>query len=43
MIYPDNFEIKTGFDRIRQMLSEKCLSPMGRKLVEEIRFGTDTN
>jgi len=37
MIYPDNFEGKTGFDRIRQLLSEKCLSRMGNARVEGMR------
>jgi DNA mismatch repair protein MutS2 len=41
MIYPENFEAKIGFDRIRLMLSEKCLSPMGLAMVEEIRFQTE--
>jgi DNA mismatch repair protein MutS2 len=41
MIYPENFEIKTGFDRIRTMLSERCLSPMGQFLVESLTFMTD--
>jgi DNA mismatch repair protein MutS2 len=38
MIYPDNFETKIGFDRIRQLLSDNCLSPMGKDLVNRIRF-----
>jgi DNA mismatch repair protein MutS2 len=38
MIYPDNFEAKIGFDRIRQLLSDNCLSPMGRIMVNGIRF-----
>ena len=38
MIYPDNFEYKIGFDRIRILLSEKCLSPMGLGKVNAIRF-----
>ncbi len=38
MIYPDNFETKIGFDRIRQLLSDYCLSPMGREQVDGIRF-----
>ncbi len=38
MIYPENFEYKIGFDRIRKLLSEKCLSPMGLDKVESIRF-----
>ncbi|MCU0379349.1 MAG: hypothetical protein MUC78_13930, partial [Bacteroidales bacterium] len=38
MIYPSNFESKTGFDRIRELLKERCLSPMGIEMVEAIRF-----
>lgn len=41
MIYPDNFENKIGFDRIRDLLIEKCLSPMGLEKVEEIEFMSD--
>jgi DNA mismatch repair protein MutS2 len=38
MIYPDNFESKIGFDRIRALLKERCLSPMGLEKVDTIRF-----
>ncbi|HRY97674.1 MAG TPA: Smr/MutS family protein [Bacteroidales bacterium] len=38
MTYPGNFEQKTGFDRIRILLKEKCLSELGRSLVDEVRF-----
>ena len=41
MIYPDNFENKTGFDRIRTLLREKCLSPMGLEKVDNIKFIED--
>ena len=41
MIYPENFESKIGFDRIRSLLSEKCLSPMGLEKVENIGFMDD--
>ena len=41
MIYPDNFESKIGFDRIRELLKEKCLSPMGIEKVDAIRFDDD--
>ena len=41
MIYPDNFENKIGFDRIRQLLSERCLSPMGLEKVDAIQFIDD--
>jgi DNA mismatch repair protein MutS2 len=38
MIYPENFEYKIGFDRIRKLLSEKCLSPMGLEQVDSLGF-----
>lgn len=41
MIYPDNFEHKTGFDEIRQMLADRCICPLGVGLVEEMSFETD--
>ena len=41
MIYPENFENKIGFDRIRKLLSEKCLSPMGLEKVDSIEFMED--
>jgi len=41
MIYPGNFENKIGFDRIRTLLSEKCLSPMGHERVDNIKFIDD--
>ncbi len=43
MIYPENFELKIGFDRIRELIKERCLSLMGIEKVEEIRFITDTD
>lgn len=41
MIYPQNFEEKTGFDQVRRLLSEKCLSPLGEGRVAEMAFSTD--
>ncbi len=41
MIYPEKFETKTGFDRIRKLLKEKCLSPMGEEHVDSVRFLDD--
>jgi DNA mismatch repair protein MutS2 len=38
MIYPENFEYKIGFDRIRDLLSETCLSPMGLEKIENLKF-----
>lgn len=37
-IYPINFETKIGFDRIREMLHNKCLSTMGNERVDEMHF-----
>ena len=41
MIYPDNFEHKTGFDEIRQMLADRCICPLGVQQVDEMQFQTD--
>lgn len=38
MIYPSNFESKTGFDQIRELVREHCLFARGRQKVDEIRF-----
>jgi DNA mismatch repair protein MutS2 len=38
MIYPENFENKIGFDRMRKLISERCLSPMGLEKVDTIEF-----
>lgn len=41
MIYPQNFEQKTGFDKIRHLITEKCLSPLGEERVAEMGFSAD--
>ncbi len=41
MIYPNNFEIKIGFDKVRQLVSNKCLSPLGEERVEDMDFSAD--
>ena len=38
MIYPQNFEQKIGFDQIRQLLKEKCLSTLGEERVIDMAF-----
>lgn len=40
MIYPDNFEYKIEFYKIRQLLSAACLSTLGKEKVEEMQFST---
>lgn len=41
MIYPTNFEQKTGFDKIRKLLADKCLSPLGQERVADMTFSTN--
>ena len=41
MIYPNSFERKIGFTEIRQLLSEKCYSNLGRELVESMAYSCD--
>ncbi len=36
MTYPDNFEKKIGFDEIRELLRERCLSTLGKDSVDAI-------
>ncbi|MBR1621390.1 MAG: endonuclease MutS2, partial [Prevotella sp.] len=43
MIYPNNFELKIGFNEIRQLLYEHCLSILGKDAVEKISISTDIN
>ncbi len=40
MVYPTNFEQKTGFDKIRRLVSERCLSPLGEERVTDMNFCT---
>ena len=41
MIYPNNFEHKLGFDEIRKLLKDRCLSTLGKEKVDEMTFSTD--
>ena len=41
MLYPDNFEEKIGFDIVRRLILEHCLSPQGAEAVESMQFMTD--
>ncbi len=37
-IYPEHFEEKTGFDRIREMLRNFSISPMGKEWIDTMQF-----
>jgi len=41
VIYPDNFENKTGFDKVRRLITEKCLSQLGEEKVNAMHFSSD--
>jgi len=38
MIFPNNFEEKIAFDKIRVLLKVKCLSTLGKEKIDNIRF-----
>jgi DNA mismatch repair protein MutS2 len=41
VIYPENFEHKIGFDKIRQLVTERCLSSLGEEKVNDLVFSSD--
>jgi len=40
MIYPQNYEQKISFDKIREMVTARCLSPLGEEKVREMAFSS---
>jgi DNA mismatch repair protein MutS2 len=40
MIYPDSCLERLGFEEVKQLISENCLSPMGRQLVSKMQVMT---
>ena len=43
MIYPQNFETKIGFDEIRDLLKQRCLSTLGKGKVDDMAFSSDAD
>lgn len=41
MIYPDNYEHKIGFDKVREQVSSRCVSVMGCEQVDAMTFLAD--
>ena len=41
MVFTTNVETKIGFDKIRQLLVNNCLSPLGTKKVDAISVSTN--
>ena len=43
MIYPKNFESKVGFDTVRKVLEERCMSTLGVSHCKDMAFSNDYN
>ena len=43
MIYPHNLEHKIGFDQVRSLIKDKCLSTLGEEKVYDMTFSKDYN
>lgn len=41
MVYPDNFEEKTGFTMLRGMVADSCITNMGREWCGRMTFSSD--
>lgn len=41
MLYPQNIEVKIGFDKIRSFLKSECVSSLGTAFVDKIRWSDD--
>ena len=41
MLYPENLEQKLGFDKIRQLIKEECVSSLGQRFVDKIQFSNN--
>ena len=41
MIYPSRFEEKIGFNKIRALLEDACISSMGKSFVAKVRFSSN--
>ena len=38
MIYPASFEEKIGFNTIRELVKNHCISDMGREMVDQLQY-----
>jgi DNA mismatch repair protein MutS2 len=41
VIYPDNFEAKIGFNEVRHLLRERCLSSLGKEMARKMQFSSN--
>ncbi len=43
MVYPENFESRIGFDKIRNLIKAECIGAPAKYIVDEIAFSADIN
>ena len=43
MIYPNSFEHKIGFNEIRNLLHERCLSTLGKEMTDSLSISADAD
>ena len=41
LLYPENIEQKLGFDKIKELLKDQCISTLGVRFVEKMKFSDD--
>jgi len=41
MTYPDTFEQKVGFDKVRELTLTRCLCALGEQRVKDVKFNSD--
>ncbi|MCU4177735.1 endonuclease MutS2 [Carboxylicivirga sp. N1Y90] len=41
MIYPESFEEKIKFTKIRELIKNNCMSSLGKEMVDEMKYETD--
>ncbi|MDR2125769.1 MAG: Smr/MutS family protein [Prevotellaceae bacterium] len=43
MIYPDTYEIKTGFDKIRKMIESNCITKLAKQKLQDVKFSSNSD
>ncbi|MCV9386399.1 endonuclease MutS2 [Reichenbachiella ulvae] len=42
-LYPQEIEVKLSFDKVKEIISENCLGPLGEEFVDKLNFSTRTD
>ena len=43
MLYPNDIEVKLGFDKIRELIEARCSSPLGKEMISKVRFSSNVD